>query len=151
MKKIKVNKEKITKESKGFIKEFKEFISRGNVMDLAVGVIIGGAFSTIVTSFTSILTDLIGTLLGGVDFKGLSYTKGDLVVKYGTFLQAVFDFLVTALCIFILIKIVNKVMRKEKKEEKPAEPPKKPDDIVLLEEIRDLLKEQNKNTKKTTK
>ena len=150
MKRIKVDKEKISKESKGFIKEFKEFISRGNVMDLAVGVIIGGAFSNIVTSFTSILTDLIGTVLGGVDFKGLSYTKGDLVVNYGTLLKAVFDFLITALCIFILIKIVNKIMRKEKKEEKPAAPPKKPDDVVLLEEIRDLLKEQ-KNTKKTTK
>ena len=77
MKKIKVDREKITKESKGFIKEFKEFISRGNVMDLAVGVIIGGAFSTIVTSFTSILTDLIGTVLGGVDFKGLSSQKAN--------------------------------------------------------------------------
>lgn len=151
MKKIKVNKEKLTQESKGFIKEFKEFISRGNVMDLAVGVIIGGAFSNIVTSFTSILTDLIGTILGGIDFKGLSYTIEDLTVNYGNFIQAVFDFLVTAFCIFLLIKIVNKIMRKEKKEETPAAPPKKADDILLLEEIRDILKEQNKNTKKTTK
>lgn len=151
MKKIKVNKEKLTQESKGFIKEFKEFISRGNVMDLAVGVIIGGAFSNIVASFTSILTDLIGTILGGIDFKGLSYTIGDLTVNYGNFIQAVFDFLVTAFCIFLLIKIVNKIMRKEKKEETPAAPPKKADDILLLEEIRDVLKEQNKNTKKTTK
>lgn len=147
MKKIKIDKEKITKESKGFIKEFKEFISRGNVMDLAVGVIIGGAFSNIVTSFTSILTDLIGTILGGIDFKGLSYTIGELTVNYGTFIQAVFDFLVTAICIFLLIKIVNKIMRKNNKKEENTEPPKKPDDIILLEEIRDLLKEKNKKAK----
>lgn len=147
MKKIKVDKEKITNSSKGFLNEFKEFISRGNVMDLAVGVIIGGAFSNIVTSFTSILTDLIGTILGGIDFKGLSYIVGDLTVNYGVFIQAIFDFLVTAICIFILVKIVNKIMRKDKKKEEPKAPQKKADDIVLLEEIRDLLKENNKSKK----
>jgi len=142
MKKIKVNKEEITKNSKGLLKEFKEFISRGNVMDLAVGVIIGSAFSNIVTSFTSILTDLLGTILGGIDFKGLSYTIGDLTVNYGTFLQAIFDFLITAICIFILIKIVNKIMRKNKTKEEPVVP-KKTDEVLLLEEIRNLLKENN--------
>ena len=133
----KIDKEKIAKESKGILKEFKEFISRGNVMDLAIGVIIGAAFSNIVTAFTKILTDLIGTLLGGINFRGLSYTIGNLTVEYGTFFQAIFDFLVTAICIFILIKIVNKIMHK--KEEAPA----KSEEVKLLEEIRDLLKEKN--------
>ena len=146
MKKITVDKEKLTKESRGLFKEFKEFISRGNVMDLAVGVIIGSAFSNIVTSFTSILTDLIGTVLGGIDFKGLHYTIGKLTVEYGIFIQAVFDFLVTAICIFILIKIINRLMKKHEKEEKVT-PPSKSDEVLLLEEIRDLLKE-NKKVKK---
>jgi len=148
MKKIDINTEKLTKESRGLLKEFKEFISRGNVMDLAVGVIIGGAFSKIVTSFTSILTDLIGTLLGGVNFKGLSYTVGKLTVNYGEFLQSIFDFLVTAICIFIMIKVINVIMRKNKKEEAPVAPPKKSDEVILLEEIRDLLKDQPKNKSK---
>lgn len=144
MKKIKENVEKINQESKGFIKEFKTFIARGNVMDLAVGVIIGGAFSKIVTSFTTILTSLIGLVLGGINFVGLSFTVKDATINYGEFLQAVFDFLITAFCIFLLIKIINKLMKKEKKEEPKVTPPKKADDILLLEEIRDLLKENNK-------
>ncbi len=149
MKKIEIDTEQMKEESRSLLKEFKEFISRGNVMDLAVGVIIGSAFSNIVTSFTSILTDLIGTILGGIDFKGLKYSVGDLTVQYGTFLQAVFDFLITAICIFIMIKIVNKILRKEeKKKEEIKEEPKKPDDVLLLEEIRDLLKENDKKMKK---
>ena len=144
MKKIKENVEKINQESKGFIKEFKTFIARGNVMDLAVGVIIGGAFSKIVTSFTTILTSLIGLVLGGINFVGLSFTVKDATINYGEFLQAVFDFLITAFCIFLLIKIINKLMKKEKKEEPKVTPPKKADDILLLEEIRDLLKENKK-------
>ncbi len=146
MKKITVDKEKLTEESRGLFKEFKEFISRGNVMDLAVGVIIGTAFSNIVTAFTKMLTDLIGTAFGGIDFRGLTYTIGKLTVEYGTFLQAVFDFLVTAICIFIMIKIINKLVRKKEKE-KEITPPPKSEDIVLLEEIRDLLKENNKTKK----
>ena len=140
MKKIKEKTEQITKESKGFVKEFKEFIARGNVMDLAVGVIIGSAFSKIVTSFTTILTSIVGLFLGGINFVGLNITVKDATINYGEFIQSVFDFLITAFCIFIMIKLVNKVMRKEKKEEKPVEvaPPKKSDDIILLEEIRDL-------------
>lgn len=145
MKNIKESAGKITSESKGFIKEFKEFIARGNVMDLAVGVIIGSAFSKIVTSFTTILTDLIGVFLGGVDFAGLSIQVKDATIKYGEFLQSIFDFLITAFCIFLLIKIVNKIMRKKKEE--PKAPPKKADDILLLEEIRDLLKENKKKSK----
>ena len=147
MKKIKENVEKLNNESKGFVKEFKTFIARGTVMDLAVGVIIGGAFSKIVTSFTTILTSLIGLVLGGINFAGLSFTVKEATINYGEFLQAVFDFLITAFCIFLLIKLINKLMRKEKKEEKPATPPKKADDVVLLEEIRDLLKENKTNKK----
>ena len=143
MKKIKENVEKLNNESKGFIKEFKTFIARGNVMDLAVGVIIGSAFSKIVTSFTTILTSLIGLVLGGINFAGLSFTVKDATINYGEFIQAIFDFLITAFCIFLLIKVINKIMRKEKKEE-PKTPPKKADDVILLEEIRDLLKENKK-------
>lgn len=146
MKKIKENVEKLNNESKGFIKEFKTFIARGNVMDLAVGVIIGSAFSKIVTSFTTILTSLIGLVLGGIDFAGLSFTVKDATINYGEFIQAIFDFLITAFCIFLLIKVINKIMRKEKKEE-PKTPPKKADDVILLEEIRDLLKENNTKKK----
>lgn len=147
MKNIKDQAKKVSSESKGFIKEFKEFIARGNVMDLAVGVIIGGAFSKIVTSFTTILTSLIGLVLGGINFAGLSFTVKDATINYGEFIQSIFDFLITALCIFLLIKVVNKIMRKKKEEPAPAAPPKKADDVILLEEIRDLLKE-NKNKKK---
>lgn len=147
MKKIKDQAKKVSSESKGFIKEFKEFIARGNVMDLAVGVIIGGAFSKIVTSFTTILTSLIGLVLGGINFAGLSFTVKDATINYGEFIQSVFDFLITALCIFLLIKVVNKIMRKKKEEPAPAVPPKKADDVILLEEIRDLLKDNKKKNK----
>ena len=147
MKNIKDQAKKVSSESKGFIKEFKEFIARGNVMDLAVGVIIGGAFSKIVTSFTTILTSLIGLVLGGINFAGLSFTVKDATINYGEFIQSIFDFLITALCIFLLIKVVNKIMRKKKEEPAPAAPSKKADDVILLEEIRDLLKENKKKNK----
>ena len=147
MKNIKDQAKKVSSESKGFIKEFKEFIARGNVMDLAVGVIIGGAFSKIVTSFTTILTSLIGLVLGGINFAGLSFTVKDATINYGEFIQSVFDFLITAFCIFLLVKVVNKIMRKKKEEPAPAAPPKKADDVILLEEIRDLLKENKKKNK----
>ena len=140
-----MEKKELKEKSKGLISEFKEFISRGNVLDLAVGVIIGGAFSNIVTAFTSILTDLLGAILGGINFKGLSFTVGTLTVKYGLFIQAVFDFLVIALCIFIFIKVINKVIRKNKEEE--ATETIKPENTQLLEEIRDLLKEQKQKKK----
>ena len=147
MKNIKDQAKKVSSESKGFIKEFKEFIARGNVMDLAVGVIIGGAFSKIVTSFTTILTSLIGLVLGGINFAGLSFTVKYATINYGEFIQSVFDFLITAFCIFLLVKVVNKIMRKKKEEPAPAAPPKKADDVILLEEIRDLLKENKKKNK----
>ncbi len=140
-----MEKKELKEKSKGLISEFKEFISRGNVLDLAVGVIIGGAFSNIVTAFTSILTDLLGAILGGINFKGLSFTVGKLTVNYGLFIQAVFDFLVIALCIFIFIKVINKVIRKNKEEE--ATETIKPENTQLLEEIRDLLKDQKQKKK----
>ena len=124
------------------IKEFKEFIARGNVIDLAVGVIIGGAFGKIVTSIVNdLLMPLIGVVSGGIDFTGLSFKINEAEIKYGNFLQNVIDFLIIAFCIFILVKIVNKITRKKEEpvEEKTAP---KPEDVVLLEEIRDLLKEK---------
>lgn len=124
------------------LQEFKEFILRGNVLDLAVGVIIGGAFSKIVSSLVNdVLMPLIGILIGGVDFKNLTLTIGDAKITYGNFIQNVIDFLIIAACIFVIVKVINKIIKPLKKEE-PKEAPKKPDDIVLLEEIRDLLKKK---------
>ena len=126
------------------LKEFKEFISRGNVMDLAVGVILGAAFGSIVTSLVEdILTPLLGIIMGGIDFSGLSVTIKDAVITYGNFIQNIINFLIQALCIFIIVKAVNKFFHK--KEEKAAEEaPAKSDEVVLLEEIRDALVRNNK-------
>ena len=134
------------------LKEFKEFIARGNVMDLAVGVIIGSAFGKIVTSIVDdILMPLIGMLIGGIDFTNLSVKIGEAEVKYGNFIQNVIDFLIVAFCIFIIVKIVNRISeraealrKKGEKEETAAEEETKSDEVVLLEEIRDLLKKENK-------
>ncbi|MBP3766261.1 MAG: large-conductance mechanosensitive channel protein MscL [Bacilli bacterium] len=129
-------------------KEFRDFISRGNVIDLAVGVIIGGAFGKIVSSLVdNVLMPLIGILLGGVNFTNLSVKIKDATISYGLFIQNVIDFLIVAFCVFLLVKFVNKLSsiadKKKKREEKKEEIVKQPD-IVLLEEIRDLLKKQNK-------
>jgi large conductance mechanosensitive channel len=122
----------------GFIKEFKEFAMKGNVMDMAVGVIVGGAFGKIVTSLVDdVLMPIVGMLLGGVDFAKLSVSVRDATIVYGAFLQAVVDFLIIALVIFILVKNVNKLKKEEPAEEEPEETPA---DIALLTEIRDLLK-----------
>lgn len=123
-------------------KEFKEFISKGNVIDLAVGVVIGGAFGKIVTSLVdNIIMPLVGLVCGGVNFAGLHIKVKDAVIYYGAFLQNVVDFLIVAFCIFIFIKFINKLNRKkEKQEEKEA--PKKSDEVLLLEEIRDALKKR---------
>ena len=124
------------------IKEFKEFISRGNVMDLAVGVIIGAAFGKIVTSLVNdILMPLIGLILGGIDFTGLSITVGDAKIMYGNFIQSTIDFLIVAFCIFLVIKAVNKFMEKTRKQEK-EEAKEIKEEVQLLEEIRDLLKKK---------
>ena len=128
-------------------KEFKEFIARGNVMDLAVGVIIGGAFGKIVTSLVDdILMPLIGMIIGGIDFTCLSAKIGEAEVMYGNFIQNVIDFLIVAFCIFIIVRGVNRIskkaeaLRKKKEDEEAKEEETKSDEVVLLEEIRDLLK-----------
>ena len=129
------------------VKEFKEFIARGNVMDLAVGVIIGAAFGKIVTSLVNdILMPLLGLILGGIDFTGLSITVGDAKIMYGNFIQSTIDFLIVAFCIFLMVKAVNKVMRKDEKDttEENVEDIEEAvnDEVKLLEEIRDLLKKK---------
>jgi large conductance mechanosensitive channel len=124
------------------MKEFKEFISRGNVMDMAVGIIIGGAFTAIVSSLVAdIITPIIGMLLGGVNFSELAVTVGSAQLTYGNFIQAIINFLIIAWVVFMMVKAMNKMKKKE--EEKPAEPEapaEPPEDILLLREIRDSLK-----------
>lgn len=126
-------------------KEFKEFISRGNVLDLAVGVIIGGAFGKIVTSLVDdIIMPFIGLIIGGLDFLGLSIVIGKATIKYGMFIQNVVNFLIIAFSVFMIVKAVNKVRRikpEEKEEEEVVEAPSKEE--ALLAEIRDLLKAKN--------
>ena len=130
----------------GFVKEFKEFAMKGNVMDMAVGVIIGGAFGKIVSSLVDdLLMPIVGKLTGGVDFTSLAVTLGEgdnaAKIAYGNFIQNVVDFLIVAFCIFLMLKGINKLNRK--KEEAPApEEPKGPTQEELLAEIRDLLKKK---------
>lgn len=124
---------------KSFIKEFKEFISRGNVIDLAVAVVIGGAFTAIVNSLVNdIIMPVIGIIIGGVGFESLSVVVGTAEIKYGMFIQAVINFLLIAFVLFCVIKGINKFKKKE--ESKPEEPAPPAEDIVLLTEIRDLLR-----------
>ena len=124
------------------VKEFKEFISKGNVMDMAVGIIIGGAFTAIVNSLVeSILMPVIGVLSGGLSVADMSVTVGNAVIGYGAFLQAIIDFLLVALVLFSIIKALNKAKAAVIKEEPAEEAPEEvPADIALLTEIRDLLK-----------
>lgn len=119
--------------------EFKKFISRGNVVDMAVGVIVGGAFGKIVTSLVNdILMPLIGTVLGGLNFTDLSIKVGDANIAYGNFIQTIVDFLIVAFCIFLMVKLFERFKKNEIKEEVKSE--KKKDEVLLLEEIRDLIK-----------
>lgn len=123
----------------GFIKEFKAFALKGNVMDMAVGVIIGGAFGKIVSSLVdNILMPLLGIFTGKVDFSSLAITVGEAEVAYGQFIQNVVDFVIIAFCIFLMIKAMNRMSKKE--EEAPAAPPQPSAEEKLLTEIRDLLK-----------
>jgi large conductance mechanosensitive channel len=130
----------------GMMKEFKEFAMKGNVIDMAVGIIIGAAFGKIVTSIvTDIIMPPIGMLVGGVDFKDLKFVIQEAVgttpavsINYGNFIQVTFDFLIVAFSIFMVIKLMNSA--KKKKEAAPAEPPAPTEDQKLLTEIRDLLK-----------
>ena len=131
------------------LKEFKKFALKGNVIDLAVGVIIGGAFGKIVTSLVNdILMPVLGTIMGGISFADLKWVitpaSGDVAevaILYGAFIQAIIDFLIIAFSIFLFIKLIS--MRKKKEAESPAAPPAPAPEVVLLEEIRDLLKEKD--------
>lgn len=130
------------------MKEFKDFISRGNVIDLAVGVIMGAAFGKIVTSLVNdILMPIIGILFGGLDFTTLSFNLKDASINYGVFLQNIIDFIIVAACIFALVKFVNKLtnLRKKEKEEEKKEAPKKSDEVLLLEEIKNELIKLNES------
>jgi large conductance mechanosensitive channel len=122
---------------KGFAQEFKSFAMRGNVVDLAVAVVIGGAFGKIVSSLVdNIFTPLLGVVLGGVDFSGLVMTMGDAVVSYGKFIQSIFDFVIVAFVIFVVVKAMNRFKDAPQPEEKPVEPS---EEVKLLREIRDSL------------
>ena len=125
----------------GFITEFKEFAMKGNVMDMAVGVIIGGAFGKIVSSLVdNVLMPLVGLVTGGVNFTELAVKVGDAELKYGIFIQNVVDFLIVAFCIFLMLKGINKLNRKKEEPAPAPEAPKGPSQEELLTEIRDLLK-----------
>ena len=148
-----MEKKKALEKSKGFVKELGEFIKKGNVVDMAVGVVIGSAFGAIVTSLVNdIIMPLVSLLTGGLDFSnwfialdGQKYatleeatTAGAATLNYGNLISVVINFIIVAFCIFLVVKAMNKMKRKE--AEKPEEAPAKPEDVVLLEEIRDLLK-----------
>ncbi len=137
----------------GFFKEFKEFAMKGNVMDMAIGVVIGGAFGKIVTSLVSdIIMPLIGAVTGGLNFtewkwvireavmEGETVVKPELTLTWGNFLQVIFDFIIIAFCIFLVVKGMNKLKKKEEPAPEPAAPAEPSEDIKLLTEIRDLLK-----------
>ena len=140
----------------GFLKEFKAFALKGNVMDMAVGVIIGGAFGKIVTSLVNdIIMPPIGILVGGVDFSNLKLVIKKAVIEggaesapavtwnYGAFIQQVVDFAILAFCVFMMVKVMNKLLKKEEAKPAPAPAPPAPSkEEVLLTEIRDLLKEK---------
>ncbi len=133
------------------LKDFKEFAFKGNVLDMAIGVIIGGAFGKIVTSLVDdLIMPIISILIGGLNFTDLKYVitpkHGDVAenaIAYGSFIQNVVNFFIIAFCIFIFVKLIEKTKRKDKEDAKVEEAPAKADDVVLLEEIRDLLKAKN--------
>ena len=128
---------------KKFFEEFKAFISKGDVVTMAVGLMVGSAFTAIVTALNAnILTPILGIFLGGINFEGIVITIGSAVVEVGLFIQAIINFLITAFVLFLIVKFFNSLKKKE--EEKPAAPPAPPvvpEDVKLLTEIRDLLKE----------
>ena len=139
-------------EMKKFIDEFKKFIAQGNVMDMAIGIIIGGAFTAIVTSLVDdIIMPVIGLITGGIDFSSLAFKVqlpeelGDVApatINYGLFIQNIINFLLTALVIFFLVKGINAF--RKKKEEEPAPEPEPSDEVKLLTEIRDLMAKEDK-------
>jgi large conductance mechanosensitive channel len=124
------------------LKEFKDFINRGNVVDLAVAVIIGGAFGAIITSLVNdIIIPLIGVIIGGLDFASLSIQVDEATILYGSFIQAIVNFLLIALTLFLIVRSFNKLQKEE--EAAPAPPPEPSAEEKLLTEIRDLLKESD--------
>ncbi|KRL76328.1 MscL family large conductance mechanosensitive ion channel [Secundilactobacillus paracollinoides DSM 15502 = JCM 11969] len=132
------------------LKEFKTFIARGNVIDLAVGVIIGSAFTAIVTSLTkNLINPLIGIFLGKIDLSGLVLTVGQAHFRYGDFLDAVINFLIIAFVVFLMVKGITKLMPTEEPEEEAT--PEPSSEEIVLTEIRDLLKQQQETTQQQTK
>lgn len=131
----------VSEKRNSFLTEFKTFIARGNVMDMAVGVIIGGAFSNITTSLINdIVMPFLGIFTGSISFAELNFSIGSAVIAYGNFIQAVLNFLVMAFVVFCLVKSINKFYHK--KPEAPPAPPEPSAEEILLAEIRDFLKEQ---------
>lgn len=133
---------------KKFISEFKEFISKGDVMSMAVGIIIGGAFTAIVNSLVGdVITPLLGIIIGGIDFTGIKITVGGAELMVGNFIQAIIVFLLTALVIFWMMKVFNRIFTRKNteatSENEVPEPAPVPEDIQLLREIRDLLQAEN--------
>ncbi len=127
---------------KNFVKEFKEFIAKGNVLDMAIGVVIGSAFGKIVSSLVdNIIMPIVGVIIGGHDFSNLTIKIGNATIGYGIFIQNVVDFLIIAFCIFTVIKMINKLSHHKKEEEKEEEVVFS-DEVLLLQEIRDLLKKK---------
>ncbi|MDY4129651.1 large conductance mechanosensitive channel protein MscL [Peptostreptococcus porci] len=126
---------------KGFMKEFKEFAMKGNVLDMAVGVVIGAAFGAIVTALVEkVIMPLVGIIAGGVDISGLAVKVGSANLEYGAFLQAIINFLIIAFSVFVFVKIINTAAGKFKKEEEAVEEvPAVDPQLELLTEIRDLL------------
>ncbi|MBC1520113.1 large conductance mechanosensitive channel protein MscL [Listeria aquatica] len=130
---------------KKFVQEFKEFALKGNVIDLAIGVVIGAAFGKIVSSLVdNIIMPLVGMVLGGLDFTELSVKIGDATLKYGLFIQSIVDFLIVALALFVFIKVLLSLSRRRNTEEEEAEPEVTPSE-EYLKEIRDLLQEKKEN------
>lgn len=130
---------------KKFMEEFKQFIAKGDVMSMAVGIIIGGAFTAIVNSLVGdVITPLLGIIIGGINFTGISITLGDANIMIGNFIQSIITFLLTALVIFSIMKAFNTFLKKKEEEPEPApeEEPAPAADVQLLMEIRDLLKER---------
>ena len=126
-----------------FAKEFRDFAVKGNVVDLAVAVIIGAAFGKIVSSLVAdVVMPLVGVLMGGIHFESLSVRVGEAIVAYGKFIQSIVDFLIITLFIFLAVKLINRLRRKHEQEPPQATPPR---DVQLLEEIRDLLKNRTKS------
>ena len=133
---------KVKEKSKGFISEFKAFVLRGNVMDMAIGVIIGGAFATIVTALTDDFINPIINSIGGKEIKGQLAIWGGQYLNWGHFLTSVINFLIMAFILFLMLKAVNKIVEAGKKKKEEPKAPVKSDETLLLEEIRDLLKKR---------